>query len=513
MSAPTITDPQNSRSPAEVWRSGNIQGSGDLGSSGTKYSLKELVQHYFEFAPDKMSSIESLGEMTQETVLSGQIKTAMESAIPKLFSFESNYNEFLQYLPAWGSGEFILTMNSPVNTTSGQEVKAYEYNSKAGNFGVDHDQDGIDDDEVVNAYPMTYPLIITDNSVVIDADHISIQTIGNHYIVLNGNNPEIIRVSGPENLIPNGDYIPETATSSVFRIENRYTGNHTDITDAMWQAKTFTRVATGDPDDDNDGILDVDDPNPEDIHYRHIGTAIAKETTTYEYVWLDSKTIPRPLLTTSGGGALLTNGGATNITGFPPYDIPGLESSKAPTGGADTLQWLYNSASPNKLTLVLDTDGSHQYPTSTADDKEPNFYYVNDKLRDTMEALGSAFNDLYTTVDGLTPLLVKGARGLKYGPDIGDPRGTLNDTLDTGAKSDNSLIRSLATLNSSNSTDNTDYSKTVIGSSGPQTLNLIKTQVDAFVTLLDEAVELTDINDGSVSALEQYVVNMLTVAP
>lgn len=507
MSAPTITNPQNSRSPAQVWRSGNIQGSGDLGSSGTKYSLAELVQHYFEFAPDKMSSIESLGEMTQETTLSGQIKTAMESAIPKLFSFESNYNEFLQYLPAWGSGEFILTMNSPVNTTSGQEVKAYEYNSKAGNFGVDHDQDSIIDDEVVNPYP----LVITNS--VIDADYLAFETNSDHLIVLNGNNPEIIRVSGPANLIPNGDYIPEIATSSVFRIENRYTGNHADITDAMWQAKTFTRVATSDPDDDNDGILDVDDPNPEDIHYRHIGTAIAKETTTYEYVWLDSKTIPRPLLTASGGGALLTNGGATNITGFPPYDIPGLESSKAPTGGADTLQWSYNSASPNKLTLVLDTDGSHQYPTSTADNKEPNFYYVNNKLRDTMEALSTAFNNLYTTVDGLTPLLVKGARGLKYGPDIGDPRGTLNDTLDTAAKSDNTLIRSLATLNSSNSTDNTDYSKTVIGSSGPQTLNLIKTQINAFVSLLDEAIELTDINDGSVSDLEQYVVNMLTVAP
>jgi hypothetical protein len=506
MSVPTIISPQYSRSPAQVWRDGNIQGSGDLGSSGTKYSLAELVQHYFEFAPDKMSSIESLGEMTQETTLSGQIKTAMESAIPKLFSFESNYNEFLQYLPSWGNGEFILTMNSPVNTTSGQEVKAYKYDTRAGNFGVDHDQDNIIDDEVVTALPAI-------DVVNIDADWISFSLLSVHNINLGGNNPHIIRVSGPDNLIPNGDYIPETATTVIFRIENRYTGNHADITDAMWQAKTFEKVATEDPDDDNDGILDVDDSNPEDIHYRHIGTAIAKETTTYQYIWLDSKTTSRPVLTPSQGGALLTDGHPNNITGFPPYDIPGLDGSLGPTLNATTLQWSYNIASPNKTTLILDTDGSHQYATSTADDKQPNFYSVNNKLRDTMEALGSAFNDLYTTVDGLTPLLVKGARGLKYGPDIGDPRGTLNDTLDTGANSDNSLIRSLATLNSSNSTDNTDYSKTVIGSSGPQTLNLIKTQVNAFVTLLDEAIELTDINDGIVSDLEQYVVNMLTVAP
>ena len=506
MSAPTITSPQYTRSPAQVWRSGNIQGSGDLGSSGTKYSLAELVQHYFEFAPDKMSSIESLGEMTQETVLSGQIKTAIESAIPKLFSFESNYNEFLEYLPAWGNGEFILTYSSPVTAFQGQQVRAYQYKSHAGDYGVDHDDDGIVDDEVVNAFSLAISV------AVIDADHITMETQNNHLIVTGVDNPEIIRVSGTANLIPNGDYAPEVSGPNVFRIENRYSGNHADITDAMWQAKTFTRVRPGDPDDDNDGILDVDDPNPEDIHYQHIGTAYTKETTSYEHVWLDSKTTRRQMLTPQEGGTLLTNGGANIITGPPTSDIAGLYESLNPDS-VGSIRWSTNNASPGKLTLVLGAGGAPQYVTPTRDDEQPNFYYVNDKLRDTMEALSTAFNDLYSTVDGLTPLLVKGARGLKYGPDVGDPRGTLNDTLDTGAQSDNSLIRSLATLNSNNSTDNTDYSKTVIGSSGPETLNLIKTQVNAFVSLLDEAIELTDVNDDSVSALEQHVVNMLTVAP
>ncbi|MDB4786115.1 hypothetical protein OAG36_00105 [bacterium] len=506
MSAPTITDPQNTRSPAQIWRSGNIQGSSDTGSSGTMYSLKELVQHYFEFAPDKMSSIESLGEMSQETTLSGQIKTAIESAIPKLFSFESNYNEFLEYLPAWGNGEFILTYSSPVTAFSGQEVRAYQYKSHAGDYGVNHDDDDWVDDEVVSSFP----LVITD--VQVDADWLSAQTQGNHYLVLTGSNPDIVRVSGPDNLIPNGDYTPQVALSNIFRIENRYAGNPADITDAMWQEKIFTPVAIGDPDDDNDGILDEDDPNPEDIHYQHIGTAITKETTSYQHVWLDSKTTRRQLLAQTEGGTLLTDGGAMNITGSPTSYIEGLYESLNPDG-VGTIQWNANQASPGKLTLVLGASGVPQYVIPTRDDEEPNFYYVNDKLRDTMVALSSAFNNLYTTVDGLTPLLVKGARGLKYGPDVGDPRGTLNDTLDTGAKSDNSLIRSLATLNSNNSTDNTDYSKTVIGSSGPQTLNLIKTQVNAFVSLLDEAIELTDVNDDIVSDLEQFVVNMLTVAP
>lgn len=502
---PTITNPQYTRDPIEKWRSGSIQGSISVGHPSAKYSLRELVQNYFEFVPDKMSSIISVGEMTQETELTDEIKTLLESAFAKLFSFESNYNEFLQYLPSWGNSEFILTMNAPVNTTEGDEVKSYLYDTRAENFGDDHDHDDIIDDEVVNPYP----LII--NSAVIDADHLAFTTNANHQIVFSGPNPEIIRVSGPANLIPNGDYTPQSGGTNIFRIENRYDGNHADITDAMWQAKTFERVAIGDPDDDNDGILDVDDSNPEDIHYRHIGTAIAKETTTYQYVWLDSKYTRTPVLTPSQGGALLTDGHANNITGFPSYNIPGLDGSVDPDGNG--VQWHLNGASPNHMTLILDTDGSHQYLPQVRDDRQPNFYYVNNRMNMQMESLCDTFNDLYQVVDGLTEHIVKGARGLKYGPDVGDPRGTLNSTMDTGAKSDNTSIQSLATLNSNNSTDNTDYSKALIGGMGPQDLNTIKTHINTFLSLLDEAVELTDINDNSVSQLEQFVVNMLTVAP